>query len=109
MALRASLARLRAGTHCVALPALLVDHDLGAERLISNILRHGLMACRADVGLLHALFCRRVAGTAVDPRSTEIVRVGGLQRPGVDLMMTAGTFDSEITDVLLVREFHVTD
>ena len=104
-----TLARVLAGTHLVALPALLVYYYFCAERFIRNIHRFSGMAIRTYIGLLFDLPRFFMAYLALDPGRLEIVRMGGIQFLGIDLMVTLNTFDRKILCVHLMVKYHFTD
>ena len=109
MALFAARACVLAFACLMALPALLVDHDLRAQRFIRDVARIGLMACRTGVGALLDFSRLVMANRTIDPGRLEIVGMRSSQLLRIDLMVTLDAFDREILGVHLVVKHHFTD
>ena len=109
MTLFATLACVPAGAHLMAPPALLVNHDLGAERFVRDIDRIGQMARRTGVSGLLEFSRFVVTDRAIDPGRFEIVRMRRIQRLCIYLMVALDTFDRKIFCVHLMVKDHFTD
>ena len=109
MALCASFACFVTGTHSVAFPALFVSYYFCTECFISNMFRPRLMALRTYISPLRDLFRLLMAGLAIDPGRTKIIRMRSYQLLGVYRMVTIDTFDPEIPDVHLMAKKNFTD
>ena len=92
------------GSDVVAFPAVLVNHDLAAERLIRNPIRPVMMAVAACDRSLFRITIVMMTNAAFDPEIIEVLFVRHVQGRRVDLVMTFLTFDPEIVYVLEVRK-----
>jgi len=90
------------GAHLMALPALLMNYDFGAERLIRNIDWTGVMARRTGVGVLLELARLAMANSAIDPGRFQIVRMRSIQWLRINVMVALSTLDPKILGVHLV-------
>jgi len=72
----AALARLLPDTGLVATPALLMNHDLDAERFVRDFYWAGVMASGAFIDTLFIRSGSIVANLAIDPRGFQMVRMG---------------------------------
>ena len=96
------------GAALVALPTALVDHDLGAERLIGDPVWSRVVAVGTALGFGSNT---RLAMTdlAVDPKIVEVIVVRHLQARRIGLVMTVLARESQILYVQRVRKAHCTE
>ena len=76
-----------AGARFVAIPAALVHHHLGTERLVSDIGRFGMVADGATVDLADGLCAGFVADITVDPGGRQVTGMWRDELPGTDLVV----------------------